>query len=188
MDDQQNSIFAHLVILLNLFLAGLRLGLKNYQVSEKWILDDYLYLCKGLKVKFDRYVTPVGAWQNVSNIFKGNSVYLETKARLDSLNGREITIKAVLRPEVSVSMSRTDLVNFVEDKFILTSLRKKFKVNYFIDDSNEKWCQPYNSAMQNFNDEDGDKIPLVLNNWVFVDNFISGYNSSINTAWFANSF
>ena len=187
MDDQQNSIFAHLVILLNLFLAGLRLGLKNYQVSEKWILDDYLYLCKGLKVKFDRYVTPVGAWQNVSNIFKGNGAYLETKARLGSLNGREITIKAVLRPEVSVSMSRTDLVNFVEDKFILTSPRKKFKVNYFIDDSNEK-CQPYNSAMQNFNDEDGDKIPLVLNNWVFVDNFISGYNSSINTAWFANSF
>ncbi|WP_206744742.1 hypothetical protein, partial [Bathymodiolus thermophilus thioautotrophic gill symbiont] len=118
----------------------------------------------------------------MSNIFKGNGAYLETKARLDYLNEREITIKAVLRPEVSVSMSRTDLVNFVEDKFILTSPRRKFKVNYFIDDSNEKWCQPYNSAMQNFNDEDGDKIPLVLNNWVFVDNFISGYNSSINTA------
>ncbi|CAB5494292.1 hypothetical protein THERMOT_81 [Bathymodiolus thermophilus thioautotrophic gill symbiont] len=29
--------------------AGLRLGLKNYQVGEKWILDDYLYLCKGLQ-------------------------------------------------------------------------------------------------------------------------------------------
>ncbi|CAB5495097.1 hypothetical protein THERMOT_240 [Bathymodiolus thermophilus thioautotrophic gill symbiont] len=36
-----------MVILLNLVLAGLKLGLKNYQVGEKWILDDYLYLCKG---------------------------------------------------------------------------------------------------------------------------------------------
>ncbi|WP_206744738.1 hypothetical protein [Bathymodiolus thermophilus thioautotrophic gill symbiont] len=37
-----------MVIFLNLVLAGLRLGLKNYQVGEKWILDDHLYLCKGL--------------------------------------------------------------------------------------------------------------------------------------------
>ncbi|CAB5496730.1 hypothetical protein THERMOT_568 [Bathymodiolus thermophilus thioautotrophic gill symbiont] len=36
-----------MVIFLNLVLAGLRLGLKNYQVGEKWILD-YLYLYKGL--------------------------------------------------------------------------------------------------------------------------------------------
>ncbi|CAB5495196.1 hypothetical protein THERMOT_262 [Bathymodiolus thermophilus thioautotrophic gill symbiont] len=36
------------MIFLNLVLAGLRLGLKNYQVGEKWILDDYLYLCQGL--------------------------------------------------------------------------------------------------------------------------------------------
>ncbi|CAB5498674.1 hypothetical protein THERMOT_906 [Bathymodiolus thermophilus thioautotrophic gill symbiont] len=28
---------------LNLVLAGLRLGLKNYQVEGKWILDDYSY-------------------------------------------------------------------------------------------------------------------------------------------------
>ncbi|SHA10501.1 hypothetical protein BTHERMOSOX_365 [Bathymodiolus thermophilus thioautotrophic gill symbiont] len=38
------------MIFLNLVLAGLRLGLKNYQVGEKWILDDYSYLCKGLFV------------------------------------------------------------------------------------------------------------------------------------------
>ncbi|SHA02602.1 hypothetical protein BTHERMOSOX_717 [Bathymodiolus thermophilus thioautotrophic gill symbiont] len=39
-----------MVIFLNLVLAGLRLGLKNYQVGKKWILDDYL--CKGLpKIK-----------------------------------------------------------------------------------------------------------------------------------------
>ncbi|CAB5496996.1 hypothetical protein THERMOT_614 [Bathymodiolus thermophilus thioautotrophic gill symbiont] len=37
-----------MVIFLNLVLAGLRLGLKNYQVGETRILDDYLYLCKGL--------------------------------------------------------------------------------------------------------------------------------------------
>ncbi|CAB5498051.1 hypothetical protein BTHERMOSOX_574 [Bathymodiolus thermophilus thioautotrophic gill symbiont] len=48
MDDWQNSIFTHLVIFLNLVLAGLRLGLKNYQVGDKWILDDYLCLCKSL--------------------------------------------------------------------------------------------------------------------------------------------
>jgi hypothetical protein len=28
--------------------AGLRLGLKNRQVGEKWISDDCSYLCKGL--------------------------------------------------------------------------------------------------------------------------------------------
>ncbi|CAB5495360.1 hypothetical protein THERMOT_302 [Bathymodiolus thermophilus thioautotrophic gill symbiont] len=31
MDDEQNSIFAHLVIVLNLVLVRLRLGLKNCQ-------------------------------------------------------------------------------------------------------------------------------------------------------------
>ncbi|VVM21203.1 hypothetical protein BSPWISOXPB_8254 [uncultured Gammaproteobacteria bacterium] len=35
-------------ISLNLVLAGLRLGLKNRQVGEKWVSDDYSYLCKGL--------------------------------------------------------------------------------------------------------------------------------------------
>jgi hypothetical protein len=36
------------VISLNLVLAGLRLGLKNRQVGENWVSDDYSYLCKGL--------------------------------------------------------------------------------------------------------------------------------------------
>ncbi|VVH64400.1 hypothetical protein BSPLISOX_2188 [uncultured Gammaproteobacteria bacterium] len=36
------------MISLNLVLAGLRLGLKNCQVDEKWVYDDYSYLCKGL--------------------------------------------------------------------------------------------------------------------------------------------
>jgi hypothetical protein len=39
------------VISLNLVLAGLRLGLKNRQVDEKWVSDDCSYLCKGLMVK-----------------------------------------------------------------------------------------------------------------------------------------
>jgi hypothetical protein len=34
----------------NLVLAGLRLGLKNRQVGEKWVSDDCSYLCKGLTV------------------------------------------------------------------------------------------------------------------------------------------
>ncbi|CAC9434485.1 hypothetical protein [uncultured Gammaproteobacteria bacterium] len=38
------------MISLNLVLAGLRLGLKNRQVSEKWVADDCSYLCKGLTV------------------------------------------------------------------------------------------------------------------------------------------
>jgi hypothetical protein len=33
------------VISLNLVLAGLRLGLKNRQVGEKWVSDDCSYLC-----------------------------------------------------------------------------------------------------------------------------------------------
>ncbi|CAC9640089.1 hypothetical protein, partial [uncultured Gammaproteobacteria bacterium] len=45
-----NPIFAQLVISLNLVLAGLRLGLKNRQVGEKWVSDDCSYLCKGLIV------------------------------------------------------------------------------------------------------------------------------------------
>jgi hypothetical protein len=32
------------VIFLNLVLAGLRLGLKNRQVGEKWVSDDCSYL------------------------------------------------------------------------------------------------------------------------------------------------
>ncbi|VVM21926.1 hypothetical protein BSPWISOXPB_8325 [uncultured Gammaproteobacteria bacterium] len=36
------------MIFLNLVLAGLRLGLKNRQVGEKWVSDDCSYLCKGL--------------------------------------------------------------------------------------------------------------------------------------------
>ncbi|CAC9656283.1 hypothetical protein, partial [uncultured Gammaproteobacteria bacterium] len=42
--------FAQWVISLNLVLAGLRLGLKNRQVGEKWVSDDCPYLCKGLIV------------------------------------------------------------------------------------------------------------------------------------------
>jgi hypothetical protein len=41
-------IFAQLVIFLKLVLAGLRLGLKNRQMGEKWVSDDCSYLCKGL--------------------------------------------------------------------------------------------------------------------------------------------
>jgi hypothetical protein len=48
--------FADLVISLNLVLAGLRLGLKNRQVGEKWVYDECSYLCKGLyKVQCSKY-------------------------------------------------------------------------------------------------------------------------------------
>jgi hypothetical protein len=50
------------VISLNLVLAGLRLGLKNRQVGEKWVADDCSYLCKGLfaAVKADGTITAWG--------------------------------------------------------------------------------------------------------------------------------
>ncbi|AYQ56552.1 hypothetical protein MS2017_0829 [Bathymodiolus thermophilus thioautotrophic gill symbiont] len=47
-DDWHNSIFAKLVVLLNLVLVELRLSLKNCQVDKKRIFDDYSYLYKGL--------------------------------------------------------------------------------------------------------------------------------------------
>jgi hypothetical protein len=34
--------------------AGLRLGLKNRQVGEKWVYDDCSYLCKGFNKKEKR--------------------------------------------------------------------------------------------------------------------------------------
>jgi hypothetical protein len=48
---------------LNLVLAGLRLGLKNHQVGEKWVFDDCSYLCKGLSKNYGRIL-----WQeNILN-------------------------------------------------------------------------------------------------------------------------
>ncbi|SGZ93680.1 hypothetical protein BTHERMOSOX_912 [Bathymodiolus thermophilus thioautotrophic gill symbiont] len=44
-----------LVIFLNLVLAELRLGLKNYQVGKNRILDDYLYLHKGLELSYQGF-------------------------------------------------------------------------------------------------------------------------------------
>jgi hypothetical protein len=51
-DNKQLNIH----IALNLVLAGLRLGLKNRQVGEKWVSDDCSYLCKGLIMS--HYKTP----------------------------------------------------------------------------------------------------------------------------------
>ncbi|SFV87119.1 hypothetical protein MNB_SUP05-SYMBIONT-4-1123 [hydrothermal vent metagenome] len=31
-----------------IFLAGLRVFLKSFQIDERWRFDDYSYLCKGL--------------------------------------------------------------------------------------------------------------------------------------------
>jgi hypothetical protein len=42
--------------LCKLALAGLRLGLKNRQVSEKWLSDDCSYLCKGLYIKAENAI------------------------------------------------------------------------------------------------------------------------------------
>jgi hypothetical protein len=49
-EAQQGTIFLNMISL-NLALAGLRLGLNNRQVGEKWVSDDCSYLCKGLKQK-----------------------------------------------------------------------------------------------------------------------------------------
>jgi hypothetical protein len=47
------------VISLNLVLAGLRLGLKNRQVGEKWVSDDCSYLYKGLLNETEREIIRV---------------------------------------------------------------------------------------------------------------------------------
>jgi hypothetical protein len=43
-EAQQGTIFLNIE-------RGLRLGLNNRQVGEKWVSDDCSYLCKGLKQK-----------------------------------------------------------------------------------------------------------------------------------------
>ncbi|SHN92461.1 hypothetical protein BCLUESOX_2537, partial [bacterium endosymbiont of Bathymodiolus sp. 5 South] len=60
-------IFAQWVISLNLVLAGLRLGLKNRQVGEKWVSDDCSYLCKGL-TKINKFIQSFGCYNTISNI------------------------------------------------------------------------------------------------------------------------
>ncbi|CAB5500425.1 hypothetical protein THERMOT_1232 [Bathymodiolus thermophilus thioautotrophic gill symbiont] len=51
-----------MVIFLSLVPIGLKLGLKNYQVGEKWILDDYLYLYKGLIVLIRPSIFTANTW------------------------------------------------------------------------------------------------------------------------------
>jgi archaellum biogenesis protein FlaJ (TadC family) len=53
------------VISLNLVLAGLRLGLKNRQVGEKWVADDCSYLCKGLSELFLAQVDYMGNKESI---------------------------------------------------------------------------------------------------------------------------
>ncbi|CAB5500291.1 hypothetical protein THERMOT_1206 [Bathymodiolus thermophilus thioautotrophic gill symbiont] len=59
------------MIFLNLVLAELRLGLKKYQVGETRILDDYLYLCKGLLYHFKNKMNDYGAY-NCPSISRKN--------------------------------------------------------------------------------------------------------------------
>ncbi len=60
------------MIFLNLVLAGLRLGLKNCQAGEKWIFDDYSYLCKGLKNRQnERYKVPFERIKEVVEYYAG---------------------------------------------------------------------------------------------------------------------
>ena len=81
--DWQNPIFAQLVISLNLVLAGLRLGLKNLQVSEKWVSDDYSYLYKGLSI----------------NILKLQALFLTKKINMDNTQqARQNSIDSQIRP------------------------------------------------------------------------------------------
>ncbi|SHN93042.1 hypothetical protein BCLUESOX_266 [bacterium endosymbiont of Bathymodiolus sp. 5 South] len=54
------------MISLNLVLAGLRLGLKNRQVGEKWVSDDCSYLCKGLKLMKSRFLLIIHIYTKVS--------------------------------------------------------------------------------------------------------------------------
>jgi hypothetical protein len=70
MITKKNPIFVQWVISLNLVLAGLRLGLKNRQVGEKWASDDCFYLCKGLISRFANYLPLLR--NSKDKIIKGN--------------------------------------------------------------------------------------------------------------------
>ncbi|AYQ56886.1 hypothetical protein MS2017_1186 [Bathymodiolus thermophilus thioautotrophic gill symbiont] len=48
MDELVKFNLCPIGVFLNLVLAELKLGLKNYQVGKMGILDDYSYLYKGL--------------------------------------------------------------------------------------------------------------------------------------------
>ncbi|VVM22423.1 hypothetical protein BSPWISOXPB_4766 [uncultured Gammaproteobacteria bacterium] len=82
---RQNPIFAQLVISLNLFLAGLRLGLKNRQVGEKWVSDDCSYLCKGLSYYYSQMIylckqmPPQLLWHSTTVLIKMYPIVLIVK-------------------------------------------------------------------------------------------------------------
>ena len=62
MDELVKFNLCPIGVFLNLVLAELKLGLKNYQVGEKWILDDYLYLYKGLIVLIRPSIFTANTW------------------------------------------------------------------------------------------------------------------------------
>jgi hypothetical protein len=67
------------VISLNLVLAGLRLGLKNRQVGEKWVFDDCSY-SKSVSVaaylSCDALVVNYSMGKSVSGVVHTNGTYL----------------------------------------------------------------------------------------------------------------
>ncbi|CAB5501861.1 hypothetical protein THERMOS_1465 [Bathymodiolus thermophilus thioautotrophic gill symbiont] len=101
-----------MVIFLNLVLAGLRLGLKNYQASETRILDDYLYLCKGLIMSF-LYINKQAVMHSIQEL-ETQQVNLNIPTYL--LNDiDEITEKyKVDRSEVLIEAAKSYVASIVE--------------------------------------------------------------------------
>jgi hypothetical protein len=72
-----------LAISLKIFLAGLRLGLKNPQVGEKWVSDDgFLFL---ILSHLNAFVLSVGVSigigvGSISNVYAANQVVNTTKS------------------------------------------------------------------------------------------------------------
>ena len=85
------------MISLNLVLAGLRLGLKNRQVGEKWVSDDCSYLCKGLSIKnrhiFCEVLAGCVCSDDVSQAINDENGYCKLQVKLDKdTNKLEITL------------------------------------------------------------------------------------------------
>jgi hypothetical protein len=91
------------VISLNLVLAGLRLGLRNRQVGEKWVADDCSYLCKGPRIAISVVIPPT-----IVNTGLLKKVTISSIIKMQVLF---INIKKTSTPLIIYSPQGTDKIN-----------------------------------------------------------------------------
>ncbi|SSC07290.1 23S rRNA (Uracil-5-) -methyltransferase RumA [bacterium endosymbiont of Bathymodiolus sp. 5 South] len=112
-----------MVISLNLVLAGLRLGLKNRQVGEKWVSDDCSYLCKGLTVLILRHLEPFNAEDEGALLKCANQLGISFYTQ----SGGKETVKPLWK---AVSLTYTHLQHNIKMAFLPTDFTQvNFKLN-----------------------------------------------------------